>query len=198
MSLHQAARPRVTASHAVGKALRAGTPRCRLQLRACAPAPGGGGGADNSTATLASWLRRQRVLLSEPEPSDQDILQLSVGGAVMVTSRSTLRQVPGSLLFLLFDPANERLLLRDTAGRVFLDHDPAAFGLVLRYLRELRLTGGEPQRATRRRCSVQQHRTACAPPCMWCSRRHAAALTGRPHARRLQRCGGAAASHPAG
>jgi len=41
----------------------------------------------------AHWLRRQRVLHSEPHPSDADIIELNVGGTVMVTSRSTLRQV---------------------------------------------------------------------------------------------------------
>jgi hypothetical protein len=52
--------------------------------------------AGGSAATLAahrSWLQRQRVLHSEPHPSDGDIIELNVGGAVMVASRSTLRQV---------------------------------------------------------------------------------------------------------
>jgi hypothetical protein len=33
------------------------------------------------------------VLHHEPHPSDGDIIELNCGGAVMVTSRSTLRQV---------------------------------------------------------------------------------------------------------
>jgi hypothetical protein len=53
-----------------------------------------------------------------------------------------LAQVKGSLLCLLFDPANSHLLRHDAAGRVFLDHDPAAFGLLLRHLRELRAAAG--------------------------------------------------------
>lgn len=51
-------------------------------------------------------------------------------------------QVQGSLLCLLFDPANNHLLRHDASGRVFLDHDPAAFGLLLRHLRELRAAAG--------------------------------------------------------
>lgn len=51
-------------------------------------------------------------------------------------------QVPGSLLGLLFDPVNAQHLAVDQAGRVFFDYDPAAFALVLRYLRELKVTGG--------------------------------------------------------
>ncbi|WIA10995.1 hypothetical protein OEZ85_011152 [Tetradesmus obliquus] len=103
--------------------------------------------AGGSAATLAAhrtWLRRQRVLLTEPHPSDADIIELNIGGAVMVASRSTLRQVPGSLLGLLFDPVNAQHLAVDQAGRVFFDYDPAAFALVLRYLRELKVTGGCP------------------------------------------------------
>ena len=53
-----------------------------------------------------------------------------------------LLQVQGSLLSVLFDPANSHLLRHDTAGRVFLDHDPAAFGLLLRHLREVRAAAG--------------------------------------------------------
>jgi hypothetical protein len=51
-------------------------------------------------------------------------------------------QVEGSLLCLLFDPANSHLLSHDASGRVFLDHDPAAFGLLLRHLRQMRAAAG--------------------------------------------------------
>lgn len=39
------------------------------------------------------WLRRQRVLKKEPVTPDMDIIELNVGGKVMVTHRSTLLQV---------------------------------------------------------------------------------------------------------
>jgi phosphomannomutase len=64
-----------------------------------------------------------------------------------VSCRCLAAQVPGSLLCLLFDPDNDQLLVKDTNGRVFLDHDPAVFSLVLRYLRELKVTGGEEQQS---------------------------------------------------
>jgi hypothetical protein len=51
-------------------------------------------------------------------------------------------QVEGSLLSLLFDPANSHLLSHDASGRVFLDHDPAAFGLLLRHLRQMKAAAG--------------------------------------------------------
>lgn len=53
---------------------------------------GSGAQADTTLAAQRYWLRRQRVLQAEPHPSDADIIELNVGGTLMVTSRSTLRQ----------------------------------------------------------------------------------------------------------
>jgi hypothetical protein len=67
------------------------------------------------------------------------------------------KQVKGSLLSLLFDPVNSHLLRHDASGRVFLDHDPAAFGLLLRHLREVRAAagGGRDERGCiRAQCDV--------------------------------------------
>jgi hypothetical protein len=56
---------------------------------------GHGAGGESSTTLAAQqiWLQRQRVLHHEPHPSDADIIELNCGGCIMVTSRSTLRQV---------------------------------------------------------------------------------------------------------
>ncbi|KAF8068270.1 KCTD12 [Scenedesmus sp. PABB004] len=151
--------PRTAEQPAAAPAARAGAARqqvmtpsasgpCRRRARGAvaaraSPGEGGGRGAPSSTLEAhRTWLRRQRVLHAEPHPSDADILELNVGGAIMVTSRSTLRQVRGSLLHLLFDPANASLLLKDASGRPFFDYDPSAMSLVLRYLRELKVSGG--------------------------------------------------------
>jgi hypothetical protein len=45
----------------------------------------------------------------------------------------------------MFDPTRDALLPRDRRGVVFLDYDPDAFTLLLRYLRELKAAGGEAQ-----------------------------------------------------
>ena len=50
-------------------------------------------GGGSMLAARQFWLQRQRVLHHEPHPSDADIIELNCGGAIMVTSRSTLRQV---------------------------------------------------------------------------------------------------------
>jgi hypothetical protein len=66
-------------------------------------------------------------------------------------------QVKGSLLCLLFDPVNSHLLRHDASGRVFLDHDPVAFGLLLRHLREVRAAAGEATDRTMLFHNDQQH-----------------------------------------
>ena len=53
--------------------------------------------------------------------------------------RSTLQLVPGSLLFDMFRPERANLLPR-IKGQVFLDYDPQHFSVVLKLLRELKMT----------------------------------------------------------
>ena len=43
----------------------------------------------------------------------------------------------------MFHPTRDALLPRDRRGVVFLDYDPDAFTLLLKYLRELKAAGGE-------------------------------------------------------
>jgi hypothetical protein len=62
--------------------------------------------------------------------------------AIVPIPSARLNQVKGSLLCLLFDPVNSHMLRHDASGRVFLDHDPAVFGLLLRHLREVRAAAG--------------------------------------------------------
>jgi len=53
--------------------------------------------------------------------------------------RSTLQLVPGSLLHEIFRPERQHLLQR-VKDQVFLDYDPQQFSLVLKLLRELKIT----------------------------------------------------------
>ena len=75
--------------------------------------------------------KRRRVAA----PSDS-VLEINVGGTIFVTKKSTLSFENDSMLARLFDdesPFGE--LPRDQSDRVFLDRDPAVFGVVLEYLR---------------------------------------------------------------
>ena len=67
--------------------------------------------------------------------SSDDIISLNVGGQKFTTTRSTLCQVEGSLLSIMFSGRWEDGLKRDQDGAVFFDFNPEHFGYILEYLR---------------------------------------------------------------
>ena len=77
--------------------------------------------------------------------SDDDIIDLNVGGQKLSTTRSTLCQVEGSLLASMFSGRWEDGLKRDKDGAVFFDFNPQYFFLILEYLRAKRIASpGNP------------------------------------------------------
>ncbi|CAF0912581.1 unnamed protein product [Didymodactylos carnosus] len=68
--------------------------------------------------------------------SDNDIIYLNVGGEKMCTLRSTLIQIPSTVLSMIFSGRWEEKILKDKDGYVFLDYDPQLFKLLLNQLRE--------------------------------------------------------------
>ena len=66
--------------------------------------------------------------------SDDDIIDLKVGGKKLNTTRSTLCQVEGSFLASMFSGRWEDGLKRDKDGAVFFDFNPQHFALILDYL----------------------------------------------------------------
>ncbi len=81
-------------------------------------------------AYKAEKLRMKAVVVS-----DDDIINLNVGGTKMTTKRSTLCQVEGSLFSSMFSGRWETSLVRDEDGRIFFDFNPQYFVLILDYLR---------------------------------------------------------------
>ena len=67
--------------------------------------------------------------------SDNDIINLNVGGTKLTTLRSTLCQVEDSLLATMFSGRWEDNIKRDQDGAVFFDFNPQHFILILDYLR---------------------------------------------------------------
>ena len=67
--------------------------------------------------------------------SDDDIINLNVGGTKITTKISTLCQVKGSLFSSMFSGRWETSLARDEDGRIFFDFNPQYFVLILDYLR---------------------------------------------------------------
>ena len=75
--------------------------------------------------------------------SDDDIISLNVGGQKFTTTRSTLCQVEGSLLFTMFIGRWEDGLKRDQDGAVFFDFNPEYFSYILKYLRTKKIATPE-------------------------------------------------------
>ncbi len=81
-------------------------------------------------AYKAEKLRMKAIVVS-----DDDIINLNVGGTKITTKRSTLCQVKGSLFSSMFSGRWETSLARDEDGRIFFDFNPQHFVLILDYLR---------------------------------------------------------------
>ena len=75
--------------------------------------------------------------------SDDDIIDLNVGGQKLTTTRSTLCQVEGSLLASMFSGRWEDSLKRDKDGAVFFDFNPQHVVLILDYLRQKKIASPE-------------------------------------------------------
>lgn len=76
-------------------------------------------------------------------------VRLDVGGCHFTTSLTTLTSEPGSMLAAMFSGRHE--LEKDDEGRVFIDRDPKAFGVILDWLRNGHLPTAllNPKRAVR-------------------------------------------------
>ena len=79
--------------------------------------------------------KAEKLRMKAVEVSDDDIINLNVGGKKMTTKRSTLCQVEGSLLTSMFSGRWEDSLARDEDGRIFFDFNPQYFVYILDYLR---------------------------------------------------------------
>ncbi len=75
--------------------------------------------------------------------SDDDIIDLNIGGQKLTTTRSTLCQVEGSLLASMFSGRWEDSLKRDKDGAIFFDFSPQHFVLILDYLRQKKIASPE-------------------------------------------------------
>ena len=82
----------------------------------------------------------EKLRMKGVEVSDDDIINLNVGGEKITTKRSTLCQVQGSLLASMFSGRWEKSLARDENGRIFFDFNPQYFVFILDYLRAKKIS----------------------------------------------------------
>jgi hypothetical protein len=75
----------------------------------------------------------------EPNPISQfptnDRVKLNVGGVRYETTTTTLLKYPETLLGVMFQPQNKRLLKIDNNGEVFIDRDGGIFSVILNFYR---------------------------------------------------------------
>jgi BTB/POZ domain len=84
-------------------------------------------------------LKRKRVELEEEQTASlpaNEIVSINVGGEIIVqVHRHTLLLPAGSRFAALFSGRQEDHCVKDSEGRVFLDHDPELIRIILNYLR---------------------------------------------------------------
>ncbi|CAD7698573.1 unnamed protein product [Ostreobium quekettii] len=85
-------------------------------------------------AAAQEQLEAEKHTMEKVKVSDNDIVYLNVGGRTFATKRTSLMQVKGSVLELLFSGRWEDRLDRDASGNVFFDYDPDLFNILLRFL----------------------------------------------------------------
>eukprot|EP00028_Trichosphaerium_sp_Am-I-7-wt_P002392 CAMPEP_0168520310 /NCGR_PEP_ID=MMETSP0405-20121227/7887_1 /TAXON_ID=498012 /ORGANISM="Trichosphaerium sp, Strain Am-I-7 wt" /LENGTH=175 /DNA_ID=CAMNT_0008541119 /DNA_START=15 /DNA_END=539 /DNA_ORIENTATION=- len=73
--------------------------------------------------------------------TNEDIIDLNVGGTHVSTTRRTLCLVEGSMLQIMFSGRWENKHTLDKEGRIFLDMDPSHFAMILGTLRAGSLRG---------------------------------------------------------
>lgn len=79
-------------------------------------------------------LEHERGLLRESVLVGASVIELNVGGTIVVTTISTLTAYPDSMLTAMFSGRHE--LAKDGEGRIFLDRSSSAFAYILEWLRD--------------------------------------------------------------
>ena len=85
-------------------------------------------------ARLRSELAQEVAAMQQVHNAQRSRVELDIGGTRYVTSVSTLRSRPGSMLDALF--SGRHAVIEEEDGSVFIDRDGSAFGHVLAYLRD--------------------------------------------------------------
>ena len=74
------------------------------------------------------------------EVSDDDLLEINAGGRVIAVKRATMTQIPGSRLEAMFCGRWDKMLARDSSGRIFLDVNSDCFLAIVDYMNELAIS----------------------------------------------------------
>jgi hypothetical protein len=72
--------------------------------------------------------------------SGEDLVEINAGGKTVSVTRSTLTQFKGTRLEALFSGRWDKKLIRDDAGRIFLDVNPVCFQAIVDSLNEVKIS----------------------------------------------------------
>ena len=90
-------------------------------------------------------LKQRRAALAEQngltDVKGTDRLTINVGGSRVRVPRSTVTQIPDTILEALFSGRWDQKLLRDQKGRIFLDLPPRCFRKIVNFLNLLKISG---------------------------------------------------------
>eukprot|EP00984_Skeletonema_dohrnii_P034577 scaffold33595_cov95-Skeletonema_dohrnii-CCMP3373.AAC.2 len=75
--------------------------------------------------------------------SDDDLIEINVGGKIIAAKRGTLCQWEGTRLEALFSGRWDKKLVRDINGRIFLDLNGDCFQMIVDYMNELTISSEE-------------------------------------------------------
>jgi len=75
--------------------------------------------------------------------SDDDLIEINVGGKIIAAKRGTLCQWEGTRLEALFSGRWDKKLVRDGSGRIFLDLNGDCFQIIVDYMNELTISSEE-------------------------------------------------------
>jgi len=89
--------------------------------------------------------KKFKVALSngDVDVADEDLVEINAGGKVIAVSRSTLTQFKGTKLEALFSGRWDKIMVRDSSGRIFLDVNPVCFQAIVDYLNEVKISTEE-------------------------------------------------------
>ena len=98
-------------------------------------------GSESSLAARLAELDQKKQAAAEangnPDAADDDLVEINAGGKIVAAKRSTLTRITGTRFEALFSGRWDKVLQRDSHGRIFLDVNPACFRAIVDHLNEM-------------------------------------------------------------
>ena len=98
-------------------------------------------GRESNLAARLTELDQKKQSAAEangnPDAADDDLVEINAGGKIVAAKRSTLTRIAGTRFEALFSGRWDKILQRDSHGRIFLDVNPSCFRAIVDHLNEM-------------------------------------------------------------